>query len=191
MKHGIKENKPWVEIITHKNIAGPILQMIDPNHGIGWDHTTKPRFQYYVYHGQLLRRSLPGSAYGEKWTLRDGEEDPAEWTPVTFSQMPPLYSDIAKFFASFFDHEPAPDDWKIKISCTPHSEWDNLQTGTCPDCGGTWVWAEAGSVPGSRVCMQCGSQFNAQPIESGKGLIQRERYHDYTGEVSYRIKPHF
>lgn len=29
----------------------------------------------------------------------------------------------------------------------------------CPDCGGTVVWNEAGHVPGSRVCRDCGSQF--------------------------------
>jgi ribosomal protein S27AE len=41
--------------------------------------------------------------------------------------------------------------------------WEHLQTGTCPDCGGTWVWAEAGSVPGARKCTTCGSQFMAEP----------------------------
>lgn len=191
MKNGIKENKPWVEILTHKNIAGPILQMIDPNSGMGTDHTTKPRFQYYVAHGQLLHRKLPGSAYGDDWTLRDDEEDPAEWNPIPLNQMPEPYTDISKFFASFRDHRPAPDDWVIDVACTPHDEWSNLQTGVCPDCGGTWVWAEAGQVPGTRICMQCGSKLNAQPTGRGKGIVKRQRIIDYTGEVFFQIKPHF
>ncbi len=29
----------------------------------------------------------------------------------------------------------------------------------CPDCGGIVVWNEAGHVPGSRACKECGSQF--------------------------------
>lgn len=99
MKNGIKENKPWVKIITHKDIAGPILQMIDPNSGMGSDHTKKPRFQYCVIREQPMRRTLPGSAYGDKWTLMDNNEDPAEWTPIPYNQIPDNY--IGQFFASF------------------------------------------------------------------------------------------
>jgi hypothetical protein len=44
----------------------------------------------------------------------------------------------------------------------PGSSWDLAQEGTCPDCGGTWVWAEAGNVPGTRECTECRSQFSVQ-----------------------------
>lgn len=55
----------------------------------------------------------------------------------------------------------------------PGATWDDLQTGKCPDCGGTWVWAEAGNVPGTRECTDCGSQFSAMP--GRKPTIRRER----------------
>jgi hypothetical protein len=75
------------------------------------------------------------------------------------------------------------------------SGWDANQTGTCPDCGGDWVWAEAGHVPGTRQCMGmpvagvtsdviggkaylggCGSFFS---VQQGKGgwFLRRERYY--------------
>lgn len=38
--------------------------------------------------------------------------------------------------------------------------WDENQTGECPDCGGVWVWFEAGNVPGTRKCLACGSYFS-------------------------------
>ena len=53
--------------------------------------------------------------------------------------------------------------------------WEQLQTGTCPDCGGTWEWAEAGYVPGARKCRQCGSMFSAQPCGCGPDGIVRGR----------------
>lgn len=53
--------------------------------------------------------------------------------------------------------------------------WADLQTGICPDCGGQWVWAEAGRVPGARECQQCGSVLLASPCADGTGVITRLR----------------
>lgn len=51
-----------------------------------------------------MRRTLPGSAYGDKWTLMDNNEDPAEWTPIPYNQIPDNY--IGQFFASFRNSKP-------------------------------------------------------------------------------------
>ena len=56
----------------------------------------------------------------------------------------------------------------------PGSDWSVAQTGTCPDCGGTWVWAEAGNVPGTRECTSCGSQFSVQ-TSTRPWHLRRER----------------
>jgi hypothetical protein len=62
------------------------------------------------------------------------------------------------------------DGWSVDW---PGAGWMNLQSGICPDCCGEWVWAEAGYVPGTRKCRQCGSMFSAMP--GRKPTIQRER----------------
>jgi len=53
--------------------------------------------------------------------------------------------------------------------------WEHLQTGTCPDCGGAWQWAEAGYVPGARRCAGCGSMFRAEPCGRGPDGVIRGR----------------
>jgi len=63
------------------------------------------------------------------------------------------------------DTVPAPDGW------------GDIQVGDCPDCGGQWVWAEAGLVPGARECTQCGSRFSAEPLADGTAKITRLRHY--------------
>jgi predicted RNA-binding Zn-ribbon protein involved in translation (DUF1610 family) len=76
-------------------------------------------------------------------------------------------------------------DYLVRIGCAyvaddgllldlPGSSWDQAQTGTCPDCGGTWVWAEAGNVPGTRECTSCGSQFSVR-TSTRPWHLRRER----------------
>lgn len=51
------------------------------------------------------------------------------------------------------------DGLRVEIPLDPHDYWANLQAGKCPDCGHQWVWAEAGWVPGTRQCQDCGSLY--------------------------------
>ena len=79
------------------------------------------------------------------------------------------------------------------------ASWDELQRGKCPDCGGDWVWFEAGYVSGTRKCLGkptrtmdnpsfpdgkqntynpcggCGSMFSAIPGRNP--TIQRARFY--------------
>jgi hypothetical protein len=54
--------------------------------------------------------------------------------------------------------------------------YDDNQSGECPDCGGTWYWAEAGHVPGTRKCAECGSFFNFKVV-AGRWYLVRERFY--------------
>ena len=65
------------------------------------------------------------------------------------------------------------DDGYEKIVDAPNG-WTNLQSGTCPDCGQEWSWAENGNVPGTRKC-KCGSLFSAVPVGEGVGRVRKER----------------
>lgn len=50
--------------------------------------------------------------------------------------------------------ETAEDDGlRVEIPVWADDWWGNLQVGRCPDCGGDWVWYEAGYVPGTRKCL--------------------------------------
>ncbi len=46
--------------------------------------------------------------------------------------------------------ERRPDDG-LKVAL-PGAGWEYAQRGRCPDCGGIWLWSEAGYAPGTRKC---------------------------------------
>lgn len=85
--------------------------------------------------------------------------------------------------------ESQPDDGlRVEIAVEPRDWWSNLQDGDCPDCGGRWVWFEAGYVPGTRKCIECGSlftvlgaQYDEDRGESAKArgvaVLRRERFY--------------
>ncbi len=52
--------------------------------------------------------------------------------------------------------------------------WWEVPLPACPDCGGEVVWWEAGYVPGTRKCLNCGSLFSVQCAERQVSL-RRER----------------
>lgn len=57
------------------------------------------------------------------------------------------------------------DGLRLEIPVDADDFWKNLQSGTCPDCGGTWVWWEAGYVPGTRKCLGQPVGFAHNPTE--------------------------
>jgi hypothetical protein len=63
------------------------------------------------------------------------------------------------------------DGWEEPL---PGNAWEHSQEGKCPDCGGKWVWAEAGNVPGTRECQDCHSLFSVQAHMSA-WYLRRER----------------
>jgi hypothetical protein len=47
----------------------------------------------------------------------------------------------------------------------------------CPDCKRSEImWAEAGSVPGHRICPTCGSHWNMYP-KKGEWFLRRARFY--------------
>lgn len=74
------------------------------------------------------------------------------------------------------------------------NNWDDNQQGVCPDCGGDWLWYEAGYVPGTRKCLGqpigedehgnhrydvdggCGSLFSVQQ-QGEQWYLRRERFY--------------
>ena len=58
----------------------------------------------------------------------------------------------------------------------PGIGWEYAQEGTCPDCGGQWVWFEAGFVPGTRKCLDCDSFFSVQG-DANRWYLRRERFY--------------
>jgi uncharacterized protein (DUF983 family) len=54
----------------------------------------------------------------------------------------------------------ADDSWSQHIE---NATGQDLQTGKCPDCGGIWVWWDAGYVSAHRKCTACGSMFDVMP----------------------------
>lgn len=55
--------------VTEWVVAGPlrVLEMRDPNSGMGWDAATKPRFQYVATEAGILSRHLPPESVGDVW----------------------------------------------------------------------------------------------------------------------------
>jgi hypothetical protein len=62
------------------------------------------------------------------------------------------------------DREPRPTD-AVHVNMglvSARTAWWDIPLPPCPDCGGELVWDEAGHVPGTRLCMGCGSLFSVQ-----------------------------
>lgn len=54
----------------------------------------------------------------------------------------------------------------------PASYWGNVTDVQCPICRGTIRWAEAGYVPGYRICDSCGRHFIAGGDDGAPTLIR-------------------
>jgi hypothetical protein len=67
-------NPPWVTVLDDGT-----LEMRNPNHGLGFDAATKPRFQWHLNRNRnrIERRHLPPESVGERWIDSD---DAHEWS---------------------------------------------------------------------------------------------------------------
>ncbi len=66
--------------VTAWLVAGPVrvLELRDPNSGIGWDARRRPRHQYVATEAGYLSRDLPPETVGDVWR---GEETVRPFTP--------------------------------------------------------------------------------------------------------------
>ena len=53
---------------------------------------------------------------------------------------------------------------------------DYPQAVPCVDCGSEAAWAEAGYVPGHRVCNDCGSHYSCQPAGPSQAGHRHDAY---------------
>lgn len=66
------------------------------------------------------------------------------------------------------------DDGK-EVTVTREEDWpDDIP---CLDCGGEIFRAEAGYVPGHRICKRCGSRWSLEGKGEGKWNLKRARYY--------------
>lgn len=72
----------------------------------------------------------------------------------------------------------------------PHNYWASVTDVPCPICkGGIIRWFEAGFVPGSRICNECGRFFQARgSIADGINLTRDARFDRPVTEVSQRLR---
>lgn len=152
-------------------IGNSILQSINPNDGQSSDLADKSRYQYTLVNGVLLRRHLPPEAVGDKWL---DDPDASAWQQIEVP-MWPLILDWLSWIELQFGIEKEPCDLQlygvnyhnyahlVKPMAMPvwrksrieicNSYWP--QTVPCPHCHDWLVWAEAGYVPGYRICRGC------------------------------------
>lgn len=65
----------WLVVGPHR-----VLQMIDPNSGVGCDASEKQRYQYVLSAGSLLlERMLPSESVGDLWS---GESQARPFCPI-------------------------------------------------------------------------------------------------------------
>lgn len=154
--------------------AGAVLECRDPNDGQSRDPRDKTRYQYTQVNGILLARKLPPESVGDRWrdpnTGRLARRAP-EWTaleqPAAVLARWPLLRAWADWSMSGL-----PSPWSIGGSNAYGTRSNGVRmlwmksrieiTGTdwpqqipCPHCEDWIVWAEAGYVPGYRICRGC------------------------------------
>lgn len=83
---------------------------------------------------------------------------------------------MSEYIVRIGGEESEDDGWTGEL---PGAGWEFAQAGECPDCGGKWVWFEAGYVPGTRKCLNCGSMFSVQQArqQGGSWTLRRERFY--------------
>lgn len=153
---------------------GYVLEMRDPNEGLGGGPETKTRHQYARTADRLWRRRLPPESVGDEW-----EDGPARWElvhGVPIDKPNPLHSwyceghvfplvimrrllfhsasgfDEVCIRGRYFEADLVEDEETWPAGPCVDSWWD-VPLQPCPDCGGDVVWYEAGYVPGARRCM--------------------------------------
>jgi hypothetical protein len=71
----------WARLVEIAGAEGQGLEIRDPNSGQGRDPNSKPRLQYAVVSGRVVRRHLPPTSVGDVWA---DIGEPA-WEPVSES----------------------------------------------------------------------------------------------------------
>ncbi len=164
---------------THKELGrwnrvlGPsVIECLNPNDGQSSDPDDKSRYQYTTVNGVLLRRHLPPISLGDKWKdigTPAWEQIPVPdwplirdwlaWAEVWFGIEPEAFDRMlygSGKNAAYLAEQSSPMSmpvWRKSRIEICNSYWP--QTMPCPHCQSWIVWAEAGYVPGYRICSGC------------------------------------
>lgn len=116
-----------------------VLDTRDPN------DNARARYQYMVMRDRLWSRRLPEDA--DPTT----QDDPA--CPWTLCEPNPagMFWRAAGLRAYPTTPQKARDGWAMPER-SPWDEWAAVTGAPCPACGAPLAWAEAGRVPGYRIC---------------------------------------
>lgn len=170
-------------------IGRAILEYRDPNDGQSSDPDQKSRHQYTLVNGVLLSRHLPPVAVGDAWI----DTGVPSWEQI---QVPTNWTLLMAWCASLeadFGIELEPHCDRMLYGCNPPDlvpqvtmAWSKKeivihgtywpQTIPCPHCHDWIVWAEAGYVPGYRICVGCNRHWMIT-LDSGakKGWTLRRK----------------
>lgn len=138
----------------------------NPDEGQDPAPAAKSRYQYVRAGGHLWTRHLPpiGDAWADtgvpRWEMM-APRDPALRSVIDdyYDAAPP---DISVLVVRR-QPDDIEDDIEAEIIAGPITDaWWDVPLPPCPDCGGDLVWHEAGYVPGTRICMGCGSLFSVR-----------------------------
>lgn len=174
--------------------AGAVLEYRDPNDGQSSGAADKTRHQYALFDGVPVARKLPAESVGSRWrdpaTGRLSRREP-DWEQIAPPMQWQLYADW---------HDWANCHWPGVWSCGgQNSGGQNLTTTLelrvvwmksrielhglpewpqsipCPHCQSWIVWAEAGYVPGWRICAGCHRHWRADSSD-GLWVLRRQNY---------------
>jgi hypothetical protein len=183
---------------TWARLLGPaVLEYRDPNDGQSADPALKTRHQYTLVNGILLSRRLPAEVHGDRWidpATGKPERRPPAWESV---EVPGDWTLLEAWIRHVWTADlPAP--WSMGGSCAyglrsngvsmvwmlslieiRGTDWP--QQLPCPHCRDWIVWAEAGYVPGRRICRGCHRHWRITE-DSGPGgawVLRRARGHGW------------
>jgi hypothetical protein len=175
----------WARMIVVD--AMDVLEIRDPNDGQGSDPADKTRHQYAVARGALWRRRLPPAPLDRQQDDTPWADDPdaSAWHLVPPSSTrrgifaAPNPNALPWLWAMGRGVQPYPiepireAESYLMPPGHPYDIWADITGVPCPvdGCHGTLGWAEAGQVPGYRVC-DAGHRFYSRG-EGGVSVLWR------------------
>lgn len=174
--HLFPSQRRWAREIQTRH--GQVLELRDPNDGIGGDPAEKTRYQYLVARGYLWRRQLPPAPLEQPEDETPFRDSPLCWevselaahSPITawaLAQDPALRRPSTTPEEVVGERNPDGTGWRdYRIyrmpPRSPRDMWGDITSYAgqppvpCPvaGCDQHLVWDEAGRVPGARSCMR-------------------------------------
>ena len=192
----MQTNPPYTEIIDIR--GSKVLQMIDPNDNSRTRYQYLARHPNLLYrrqlpaveHGDVWR----GEAHPRPWEQSAPRDVPTtgpvrdyiDWASLAYCEVnmveciggpvpgPDGKPTFTEDEQNYGGEGPEPVRIYPMLPVQTHEYWPSVTSVACP-CGDPngWVaWAEAGWVPGYRICTKCGQHFMASGDASDPSLTE-------------------